>query len=312
LELIFLGTGAGLPARERNVTSIALRLLTGQGEVWLFDCGEATQHQMMRSPVKLSKINHLFVTHAHGDHIFGIPGMLGSRSFQAATLPMTLCAPKAVCDFVEGALSASQTHLTYKFKTVETREGIVYEDDRWVVIAAKLDHSVDSYGYRVIERDQPGKFNPNGLEELGIPLGPLYGLLKQGQSIQLEDGRVIRGEKFVGPTTPGRIIAIMGDTRYCKAAIELARGADVLVHEATFAHEDRLLAQRYYHSTATQAACVADSAGVSQLILTHISARYQHDRGEQLVEEAKKRFPATTIAHDGMVWPIDRPSAQRH
>jgi ribonuclease Z len=306
LELLFLGTGAGVPAKERNVTAIALQLLEERGATWLFDCGEATQHQILRTSIRPRRIENIFITHLHGDHIFGLPGLLGSRSFQGGETPLTVYGPKGIHAFVETAISVSSTRLKYDLQVVEIEEGTVFEDEQFAVIAKQLDHGIPSYGFRVVEKDLPGTLLVDKLKELGIRPGPIYQEIKLGKTVELEDGTVIDGREFVGPPQKGRIVAILGDTRYCEASIELAKGADVLVHEATFAAEESDLAHDYFHSTTVQAAEVATRAGAKKLILTHISSRYQGMLSEQLLAEAKKVFPNTELAADFSSFAIAR------
>lgn len=298
MELIFLGTGAGLPSRQRNVTSIALTWYEERGGFWLFDCGEGTQHQILKSALKLARWEKLFVTHLHGDHLFGIPGMLGSRSFQGGTEPLSIYGPKGIRLFIETALQVSHTHLTYPLEIVEYEEGLVFSDDHVVVSTRLLQHGIDSYGFRIEERDRPGRLQRERLEALGVRPGPDYAKLKNGESITLDDGSILQGKDFVDPPHKGRAIAILGDTRKCNAAVEIAKDANVLVHEATYRGPERERAVKYNHSTCTEAAETAKDAGVEHLILTHISARYQGDSLEKMLEEARQVFPHTDMAFD--------------
>jgi ribonuclease Z len=307
MDLYFLGTGAGMPSKDRNVTSIALRLYEERGTFWLFDCGEGTQHQVLLSPLKLSKLEFIFITHLHGDHIYGLPGLLTSRSYQGGDSPLTLFGPPGIKEFVGNALALSQAHLTYELKVQEIAEGIVYADDQFEVRAAEVDHRIASYGYRVRESDRPGRLDEAKLRTLGVPAGPLYGKLKRGEDVTLADGRIVRGADCVGAPIVGRTVVVMGDTRRCAAAVELSRGADVLVHEATFAGDLQPMAQMYYHTTAVGAAEVAVEAGAKSLILTHISSRYASDGGLSLLEEARSVFPQTELAIDHSCFPVPSP-----
>ena len=158
VDFVFLGTGAGVPAKLRNVTSIVLQLLEERGTVWLFDCGEATQHQILKTALKPRKIEKIFITHLHGDHIFGLPGLLGSRSFQGGTEKLTIYGPKGIADFVNTSLKVSTTHLQYPFEIIEIEEGMIYEDEQFTVQALPLDHGIYCVGYRIVEKDSPGTF----------------------------------------------------------------------------------------------------------------------------------------------------------
>jgi len=301
---LFLGTGAGIPAKLRNVTSIALKLLEERKAVWLFDCGEATQHQILHTSLKPRRIEKIFITHLHGDHIFGLPGLLGSRSFQSGDSELTVFGPKGLRQFITVSLQISDTHLQYPLKIVEIEDGIIFEDDQFLVEAAKLDHAVESFGYRIIEKDKPGTLNAKKLRDDGIPPGPIYAKLKNGESVELDNQKIIHGKDYLGPTIKGRIITILGDTRTCANALKLAANADVLVHESTFSADNEEMAYEYFHSTTTQAAKTALQANAKMLCLTHISSRYGLEDSKHLVEEAKSIFKNTYIAHDFFEIPI--------
>lgn len=300
MEITFLGTGAGVPAKERNVSSIALNLAAERGATWLFDCGEATQHQILYTSIRPRKIEKIFITHLHGDHIFGLPGLLGSRSFQEGTSTLTVYGPKGIREFIEVSLQVSQTHLKYELKVIEIEDdGIVFEDDQFTVEVKRLEHGVTSFGYRINEHDLPGALQVEKLKQLGIKPGPVYQRIKKGEKLTLDNGQVINGIDFLGEEKQGRKLAILGDTRFTQAAIELARDVDVLIHEATFSGDEEELAYNYFHSTTTQAAKVAMEASVRKaLILTHISSRYQGDDLRLLKDEAKVIFTNTEIARD--------------
>lgn len=299
MELEFLGTGAGVPAKHRNVSSIALRLLDERNAVWLFDCGEGTQLQILHTNLKPRKIEKIFITHLHGDHIFGLPGLLSSRSFQGGEEPLTIYGPKGIKNFVQSALKISQSRLAYQiaFHEIDS-DGVIFQDKQFTVTAAKLDHGIDSYGYRVVEADHQGELQVERLLALGIKPGPLFGQLKSGRTVTLPDGTTLDGKDFVGAARKGRIVTILGDTRQSAAAVSLGENADVLVHESTFNKDEAQMARAYFHSTTHQAATVAQKAGVHQLILTHISARYLSKEAQALESEAKEIFPNTKIAKD--------------
>ncbi|GJM69308.1 hypothetical protein HMSSN036_15240 [Paenibacillus macerans] len=231
---LFLGTNAGVPSLERNVTSLALRLLEERRSLWLFDCGEGTQHQILRSPLKLSKLEYIFITHLHGDHLFGLPGLISSRAYQGGDSPLTLFGPKGLKKFVETTLGLSESRIDYKLEIVEHDGGLLFEDDTFRVEAALLEHRIASYGYRVVEKDLPGKLDAAVLERFGIRPGPLYGKLKKGESVVTPSGETLHAVDVLGKPKAGRIVTILGDTRPCSAAQKLAQNADVLVHESTF------------------------------------------------------------------------------
>jgi len=300
LELLFLGTGAGVPAKSRNVTSIALKLLEERNAIWLFDCGEATQHQILHTSLKPRKIEKIFITHLHGDHIFGLPGFLGSRSFQGGISTLDIYGPPGIKAFVETALSVSETHLQYALNIHEIHQGIVFEDEQFTVEAQLLEHAIPSFGYRIIEKDKQGTLDAEKLKCDGIQPGPIYSRIKNGETIVLDDGRVIHGYEYLGPAKKGKIVTILGDTRHCEAALELAKDANIVVHEATFNEESEQMAFNYFHSTTAQAANTAKQANAKCLCLTHISSRYGKEEWKKLEEEAKQIFAQTILVHDFM------------
>lgn len=303
MELHFLGTGAGMPSKERNTTAIVLKLLDEIGELWLFDCGEATQHQILHTHLKPRKITKIFITHMHGDHIFGLPGLLSSRSFQSGEETLTIYGPKGIAQFVEMALTLSQTHVTYPISYVEVTDGVIYEDEQFIVEVASLAHVIPCYGYRITQKPLPGALQIDKALALGVPKGPLLGRLKNGESVQVGE-RTITSKDVVGEPKLGAIVTILGDTSYTDNAINLAKDATVLVHEATFLHDLQPHARKFGHATAQEAAQVAQQAGVDQLILTHISSRYLAHEMPLLKAEASAVFPQVTIAYDQLVYPI--------
>ncbi len=301
MQITFLGTSAGAPSRTRNVSAIALQF-EQQSSTWLFDCGEGTQHQFMRSALRVSQLERIFITHLHGDHVYGLPGLLATRSLQQGmATPVTVYGPPGLEEYLGTVLRLSGTQLGYPLEIVTVQPGQIYEDKRVQVICAQLEHRITDFGYAVIEKPIPGHFQVEEAARLGIAPGPLYRQLKDGETVRLEDGRVIEGAKLVGPPRPGRKLVYCSDTQYCQSAIELARNATVLIHEATFCEEDLDLARRSTHTTTTQAAQVALAAGVQTLILTHFSARYEAEDGlgiEGLLGQARAIFPNTLAAYD--------------
>ncbi|WP_080874307.1 ribonuclease Z [Oceanobacillus timonensis] len=305
MDITFLGTGAGLPSKERNVTAITLSMLQELNEVWLFDCGEATQHQLLHTKIKPGKINKLFITHMHGDHIYGLPGFLSSRSFQAGTdRPLTIYGPEGIREFVQSALKLSYTHLTYPLTIIEIEEGLLLETEAVKVYTKKLAHGVPSFGFRIVEKDKPGELLVEKLKAKGIRPGPIYGEIKDNPSVTLEDGTIINRRDFIGQPKKGRIISILGDTKYQSAHKDFISHSDLFIHEATFAANQATLAENYFHSTNRQAAKLALDANCKQLILTHISSRYQFQKMDQFLEEAKEVFSNTFVARDFSVFQL--------
>lgn len=298
MELQFLGTGAGIPSKKRNVSAIALSLLQEINSIWLFDCGEATQHQILHTSIKPRKINKIFITHLHGDHIFGLPGLLSSRSFQGGEEQLTIYGPKGIKEFIQTSLHTSGTHLTYPLKIVEITEGKVFTNEKFEVYCKLLDHGIPSYGFRIVEKDKQGELLVDKLLELGIKPGPIYRKIKENETTVLDNGQTIAREDFIGPVKKGRIISILGDTRFQETNKTFIENSDVLIHEATFNHDQKQLAYQYFHSTTTEAATLAHMGQVKKLILTHISSRYQQTDYVSLLEEARSIFPATELAKD--------------
>jgi ribonuclease Z len=306
----FLGTGSGAPSTRRNVSGIALRFVQ-TGKWWLFDCGEGTQHQILRSPLKVSQLEKIFITHLHGDHLYGLIGLLASRSLRNdEASAVELYGPPGVDRYIQAVMDVSPVHLHYPLHVHVVEEGTVWENEEMTVYCRRVQHRVPAYAYAVAEKDRPGAFLADAAKRAGIPQGPLYGALKRGERITLPDGRVFDGRDFVGPAQPGRKVVYSGDTQPCRAVRELAAGADLLIHEATYAYRDKELAVRSGHSTAREAALLAREAGVKALCLTHFSPRYENEDGDvtmaDLLAEAQDVFPNTTLAEDFASIPVKR------
>lgn len=299
MEVQFLGTGAGQPSKQRNVASLALKLLDEINEIWLFDVGEATQHQILKTNIRLRKVTKIFISHNHGDHIFGLPGLLATRSFQGDVGPLTIYGPPGIEQFVKTALQVSRTKVSYPINYVElNKDGLIYQGQGFKVYTRKLDHRVPCFGYRVVEDSRPGELLMDKLKQYHIPNGPLYGKLKAGEQVALKDGTILDGRDFLGPEKPGRVVTIIYDTRATPNIAKLAKNADLLIHESTFAGNEAKLAHSYYHSTCVEAAKVAKGNGVKKLYLDHISARYLGNKAKKLEKQAQKIFPKTVLAND--------------
>lgn len=308
MQITYLGTSSGVPTRGRNVSSVALKL-PQRSEVWLFDCGEGTQHQILRSDIRISQITRIFISHMHGDHIFGLMGLLASCGLAGNPGRIDIYGPPKLSDYLKACERYSQTHFSYPVKVNTVEPGQVYADDEFSISCDLLEHRVPAFGYRIVERDRSGRFDVEQAKRLGILPGPIYGELKQGRVVTLADGRVINGITLCGPTQIGRKFCYCTDTIYSESTVALSRGADVLSHEATFSHHDAELAYQRLHSTSTMAAQVALAADVKQLILTHFSPRYAPGNAIQLkdlLEEAQAIFPNTVLAHDFYIHDIPK------
>jgi ribonuclease Z len=305
VQVTFLGTSSGVPTRARNVSAVALRL-PQRAELWLFDCGEATQHQFLRSELRVSQLRRIFITHMHGDHVFGLPGLLASLGLAGSCGGIDLYGPDPLRDYLEGVLRTSSTRIGYPLRTHRVHQAahsgtVLLDDDDLTVRCAPLTHRVPAYAYRVDRKPRPGRFDVDRARALGIPPGPIYAELKAGRRVTLEDGRIINGAAFCGPPRPGCSVVYCTDTVFSEAAVELARGADLLIHEATFSHGEADLAIQRQHSTSTMAAQTALEAGVKRLVLTHLSPRYVTGNPmtpDDLLAEARAIFPATEVARD--------------
>jgi ribonuclease Z len=296
LSVTFLGTGAACPTVERNVSGLAVQR---EGEMILFDCGEGTQRQMMRYGVGFS-FTEVFFTHFHADHMLGIIGLLRTMGLQDRTAPVTLYGPRGAERILNAAMSLGVERNRFPVSVVEVRPGERLRRDEYDVVVFETDHRADTVGYALAEHTRLGRFHPERARELGIPEGPLWGRLHRGETVKLDDGRIVRPEDLVGAPRRGRTLVYSGDTRPHLALLEASRGADLLIHEATFGGDEADRAVETGHSTASEAARVALEAGVRRLVLTHISPRYTRDAPE-LLAEARAVFPETLIARDGMV-----------
>jgi ribonuclease Z len=296
LTLRFLGTSASRPTVERNVSSLAV---IREGETLMFDCGEGTQRQMMRYGISFALCD-IFFTHMHADHMLGLTGLLRTLALQGRTDPMNLYGPVGCEKLLRRAITLGSDKQHFEIKVIELTPEAPLKRNGYSVVPFPVEHGDRSaIGYHIVEETRLGRFNPDKARELGIPEGPLWGKIHKGQAIDLPDGRRIEPSELVGPTRPGRRIVLTGDSRPAEGTIVAATGADVLIHEATFAEEEAARAIETGHSTAREAAEVAARAGVKRLILTHVSARYSRDTTD-LEREARAVFPATIIARDGL------------
>jgi ribonuclease Z len=297
MKVIPLGTSSGKPTLRRNVSALAI---AREAEWLLFDCGEGAQIQIMRAGLSPSRLAAVFITHLHGDHFNGLPGLLSTMGLDRRTRELVLTGPPGVREYLNTLERLRVIFLNYQ---VEVREldsqaaiRTVYEARDYTVTSRPLDHRLFSLGYRVDERARPGRFNVGRARELGVPEGPMWGRLQAGENVLLDDGRTIRPADVLGPPRLGKSVAYCLDTRPCRSSIELARNVDLLIHEATYTEEFAGEAREYGHSTAAQAARTARDAGARRLVLTHFSTRYSDITS--LLEEARAIFPNTIMAEE--------------
>jgi ribonuclease Z len=296
LRVIFLGTAGSVPTPARSLPAIAVRR---KGELILFDCGEGLQRQMIRASVGFHRRTKVFITHMHGDHLLGLPGLFQTMSLLDREKELEIYGPRGLKAFVEAIRQTVQFTLTFPIELHEIVDyGIVCDEKEYQVRAISAAHAIPALAFALTEKPRPGEFYPDKARSLGVPEGPLWSRLQHGSTVQLSDGRLVKPAEVLGPPRPGRKIVYTGDTRPSKEITVLANDADLLIHDATF--DDELLdrAEEDGHSTPSQAAEVAKKAKVKRLVLTHISARYKDSR--RLLEQAKKIFPHAEIAEDFM------------
>ena len=303
LTATFLGTGAATPTVDRNVAGLAVQR---EGETILFDCGEGNQRQMMRYGVGFS-FTEIYFTHYHADHILGVTGLLRTMGLQDRTSPVTLYGPRGAQRILSAAIALGIERNKFPVEINEMKPGDRLRREQYDIVVFETEHRPDTIGFALAEHTRLGRFNPERARELGIPEGPLWGRLHKGETIVLEDGRSVAPADLVGAPRRGRTLVYSGDTRPSLAVVEAARGADLLIHEATFGSDELERAKETGHSTAAEAARVAVEAGVRRLVLTHISPRYTRDAPE-LLAEARAIFPETVVARDGLT--VDVPFAE--
>ncbi len=301
MKIIPLGTSSGKPTLHRNVSALAV---VGEGEWWLFDCGEGTQTQIARAGLSPQKLVGIFISHLHGDHFNGLPGLLSTMSLDQRQKELTLVTPTGVGEYLNLLASLKICYVTYPLKLREfdarsfagKEQALVYESSKFTVTTRPLDHRIFALGFRLEEKMKPGRFNLERAKELNIQPGPLYSQLQSGKSVTLADGRTIHPSEVLGPARPGKVVSYCLDTRPCANAVKLAERADWLIHEATFTEDHLEESHHFGHSTAIQAAEIAREANARRLLITHFSSRFPDVR--PLLEEARSIFPETYAAED--------------
>lgn len=290
----FLGTGGSWPSAQRNVAATAVKR---GGDILLFDCGEGTQRQFQKGGLSYQAVNHIFISHLHGDHVYGLPGLLKTMELNDRQHPLDVHGPPGIQDLMAVYDRIANVHNQFPVRVHEVRDGDRFQiDPQTTVRAARMRHGAYNLGYAVEEGSRPGRFDKPKALSLGVPEGPLFRKLQMGGAVKLKDDRVVTPEMVLGPARPGRTIAVSGDTAPCQALTNLARGADLFICEATYAGDMPDKAEENLHMTAGAAAEAARDAGVRRLVLTHISPRYTN--ADRHLDEARRAFAATTVAED--------------
>lgn len=302
IQLVFLGTGSGKPMPRRNVSAMAL---FRHGELFLFDCGEATQIQLARSDLRPGTIRTIFLTHFHGDHVNGLPGLVGSLTLNRRSQPLTIVGPRGLKRWFSCLHDLHILRPGFPVELIEVHEpGPIFEGDGFHIQAQPLQHRVRTWGYALIEDERPGRFDLERARQLGVPPGPLYGQLQRGEPIELDDGTKIEPQDVLGPSRPGLKIAYCTDTVPCEGAQLLAQDADILVHESTYPAGEEKIAHERGHSTSGDAARCAKEARARHLILTHFSQKYMNP--DDFLRGARQIFPSVEAARDLKVVEIKR------
>lgn len=297
-KLYILGCGSALPTPRHYATSQIVEL---RGKQFMVDCGEGTQIQLRRSRIGFNKIRAVFISHLHGDHCFGLIGMISTFGLQGRTAPLHVYSPKELEDMLMSQLKFFCTHLSFDvvFHAVDTSEqSVVYEDNSLTVETIPLEHRVPCCGYLFREKPTLPHIRRDMIDYLGIPVSQINNI-KLGADWVCEDGTVVSNSRLVSPPDPVRSYAYCSDTRYMPTLYERLKNVDLLYHESTYGDDNMQMAETYYHSTARQAACVARDAGAKRLLLGHYSSRY--DNEEVLLKQAQEVFPDTYLANEKMV-----------
>ena len=292
MKLVFLGTSAAQPTESRGLSCICLER---EGEILMFDAGEAAQISYLKSGLGWNKKMKIFVTHLHGDHCIGILGLLQTMTMQNRTEPLEIFGPKGIDDFISANIKILNFGLSFPILISIIKEGKILESKFYSIYVCKASHSITAFSYRFNEKDKPGKFNLEKAKELGIPEGPLWRKLQNGEQIEI-DGSIIRPNQVLGEKRPGKKIGISGDTMPTEELEKFFDGCDYLVFDSTFLEDTKEKAAETCHSTAKQAALLAKKAKVKNLILTHFSARYKDEL--QHLQEAKEIHDSVITSRD--------------
>ncbi len=298
IEIIFLGTGSAMPAANRNLSGTALRR---NGEIFLFDCGEGTQMQFRRAGLRPGRLRCIFISHFHGDHLFGLPGMLTSLQMAGLRHGLHLFGPTGLRDYIEFHQKLCSFKLEFDLEIHEIDEAAaipLWQTPEYHVECRPLQHRIFTVGYAVVEAPRPGKFHDERANLLGVPYGPERGKLQQGESVRLAGGRVVHPHEVLGPPRPGIKIAYCLDTSPCPGQEQLAHHADALIADATFPSAEKNWALQTGHSTPADAAQIAKKCDVQKLFLTHFSGTLQEEELPAHRDEARAIFTNSIVATD--------------
>ena len=292
MELIFLGTSGAMPTLERSTTCICL---VRDGEILMFDAGEGAQISYLKSNLGWNKKMKIFVTHLHGDHCIGILGFLQTMTLQNRTEPIEIYGPEGIEEFLAANTKIMNFGLSFPVLITPINEGVIVSEEKYEVRTCEAEHSVPTFSFLLEEKEKPGTFYPEKAISLDIPKGELWHKLQQGEEVVVDD-KSIKPSEVMGPNAPGKKIGISGDTRPTKKLEVFFKNCDYLVFDSTFSDEMKEKAIQSLHSTATEAATLAKNSNVSNLILTHFSARYKDEN--ILLDEAKTVHDSVIAAHD--------------
>lgn len=293
LSVTFLGTGASWPTVERGLSAIAIKR---GGEVVLFDCGEGTQRQIQRSGLSYQQVSQIYLTHYHGDHCFGVPGLLKTMALNERDRPLWIYGPRGLLRMVEAWRGMGGWTRQFPIHVEELEPGDTVDRGDYLVEVHEADHSVENLAYALQEPERPGRFDKPKALSLGIPEGRLFGRLQRGEPVTLDDGRTIAPETVLGPARPGRRIVYSGDTQPCQSLLDAAKDADLFICEASFTKDLQERAREVKHMCAYEAAGIAAKAEARRLVLTHISPRYKD--AAPVLEEARFVYPEAQLAKD--------------
>jgi len=301
IDVIFLGTGGSLPTRERGLPSVALRR---DGELLLFDCGEGTQRQMMHAGLGFNRPTSIMISHLHGDHVLGLPGLIQTMSSLARDKPLEVFGPEGLSRFFKSMHSTLGFASTFPVKLTEIKPGTRLERNGYSMIMVLAKHDITCLAYAVEEKERPGRFHPDKARRLGVPEGPLWKELQHGKDVKV-GGKLVSPRQVVDSPRRGLKVVYAIDTRPSESVRSLAKGADLLIHDGGFAEDRKDKAREYYHSTAREAASLAKSSKCQRLALVHISAVTRDD--SILVKEARRVFKNTMVPRDLMTLSLKRP-----